>query len=64
MGCPGTVQFAQIPDMNLTQFEDVVLTWGVTWPGVIIWNVFFFFFQTIPEEANFPVPFSDRGDGS
>lgn len=36
MGCPGTVQFAQIPDMNLTQFEDVVLTWGVTWPGVII----------------------------
>lgn len=29
MGCPGTVQFAQIPDMNLTQSEDVVLTWGV-----------------------------------
>lgn len=25
---------------------------------------FFFFFQTIPEEANFPVLFSDRGDGS
>lgn len=64
MGCPGTVQFAQIPDMNLTQFEDVVLTWGVNLAWRYYLKCFFFFFQTISEEANFPVLFSDRGDGS
>lgn len=60
---------SQIPDMNLTQSEDVVLTRdggrvNLAWHYYLKRFFFFFFFQTISEEANFPVLFSNRGDGS
>lgn len=63
-GSPGTVQFAPIPEPNLTQFADLVLICRVNLAWCYYLEQFVFSLPNHFRGSWFPFLFSDRGDGS